>query len=120
MTIFYGEMAMTVLMLNPIFLKVLELILHFLNNGVLCLRWDKIWLKRGTLQINFFIWLLARDNILIVENLKKCGFHFSGRCIMFLCQIEDSSHLFLSWTYATSVWEYVLYSGRLSLMSNRP
>ena len=70
--------------------------------------WEKIWSSDSIPKINIFFWLLAKNKLLITENLRKRRIHGPSRCNLCLEQEETSQHLFLECSFTIRVWNLFL------------
>lgn len=55
-------------------------------------------------KIIVFWWLCLKNNILIVDNLRKRGYLLVSRCSLCLQDGETLNHIFLHCTYTREVW----------------
>uniref|UniRef100_A0A5B6YWQ5 Reverse transcriptase zinc-binding domain-containing protein n=1 Tax=Davidia involucrata TaxID=16924 RepID=A0A5B6YWQ5_DAVIN len=62
--------------------------------------WRLIWRSKAPMKVAFFVWAVARDAILTLENLKKRGFSLASRCSMCGVEEETVNHPFLHCSFA--------------------
>ena len=58
-----------------------------------------IWKLKLPTRVQIFIWLMANNKILTVDNLMKRGFQFPSICYMCRNAAEMVQHLFKDWIY---------------------
>lgn len=64
----------------------------------------KIWLGQVPSKVCLFLWALARERTLTIDNLKKRGRSMPSRCIMCEQEEESISHLFINCVEQTTRW----------------
>lgn len=58
---------------------------NIFNNQIDCRPWKLMWKQKIPCKVSCFTWLLAKQGVLTLENMKM-GFHLCSRC--FLCGEE--------------------------------
>ena len=78
------------------------------GNGTQQRIWGKVWDSFCIPKTNVFFWILTKDKLLTVENIRKRGFHRPSR--FHLCQANDESahHLFLVCPFSKWAWSFFL------------
>ena len=67
---------------------------------------QKNWKMKIPLKIKVFAWYLRRDVILTKDNLAKCNWHGSKKCV-FCHKDETIKHLFFDCQFASSIWSII-------------
>ncbi|OAY83559.1 putative ribonuclease H protein, partial [Ananas comosus] len=63
-----------------------------------------VWYSFAPPRVQFFTWLLYKNRILTLENLRRRGWILASRCELCLNAGEDIIHLFLLCPYSLAVW----------------
>lgn len=83
----------------------IKLIYRFLNDGGCRLRYAKyIWRVWCPLKIRVFLWLLAKEALLTLENLQKREWIGPNICVLCGHEEESTQHITLSCEYARVIW----------------
>jgi len=61
--------------------------------------WRKIWRPKIILKVAFFVWLVVRNRLMTINNIKKRGIIMVNRCILCYHEEEDASHIFIHYDY---------------------
>jgi len=70
--------------------------------------WKQIWRIKVPHKVSIFVWLLAKEATLTVDNLMSRGMTLCSRC--FLCKetAETVNHLFLHCPFTAHLWRIIL------------
>jgi hypothetical protein len=68
--------------------------------------WGKIWEAKSWPKINTFLWLVAHNNILTWDNLRKRGFIGPSWCQLCGSEEETQNHLLNLCTYSSCIWDH--------------
>ncbi|GLJ30993.1 hypothetical protein SUGI_0619400 [Cryptomeria japonica] len=70
--------------------------------------WKKVWNPQLIPKINFFWWSLMHGKTLMLDNLKKRGFHLPNRCS--LCKVDEETidHIFVLCPFVVHLWSITL------------
>jgi hypothetical protein len=66
--------------------------------------WKKIWKVLGPLKAKTLLWLPLQNCLLTWDNLQRRGWEGSSRCSLCGLASETVSHLFLTCSYAVTIW----------------
>ena len=70
---------------------------------------DDIWKKRWTAnlwpKVALFFWLVVRERILTIDNLRKQGIQGPSQCCLCYQAEESMGHLLDSFPFASTVWD---------------
>jgi hypothetical protein len=68
--------------------------------------WGKIWDMKTWPKINTFLWLVAHNNILTWDNLRKRGFIGPSWCHLCGQEEETQNHLLNLCPYSSCIWDH--------------
>ncbi|WMV25761.1 hypothetical protein MTR67_019146 [Solanum verrucosum] len=70
--------------------------------------WKQIWRIKAPHKVSIFVWLLAKEATLTVDNLMSRGMTLCSRC--FLCKetAETVNHLFLHCPFTAHLWRIII------------
>ena len=77
--------------------------------------WKSLWSYASIPKIDFFIWALLHNSILIGEKLKSKGWEGPSRCPLCNRAEETIEHLFIIYEFTKEVWRLTLGSISISL-----
>ena len=62
--------------------------------------WECIWHTKVPKRVYFFLWTVANDGILTIDNLIKKGQFLVNRCCLCFCDRESMDHLLLHYRFS--------------------
>lgn len=80
--------------------------------------WKRIWQPQLIPKIAFFLWLVIKERMLIINNLRKRGMILVNRCSLYFHEEEDISHLLIHYDYAQDIWRRLWIEGKI--MKQKP
>ena len=57
--------------------------------------------------MSFFLWIVARNGILTIDNLVKKGKFLVNKCCLCFCDEETVDHLFLHCKFSHALWSAI-------------
>jgi hypothetical protein len=69
--------------------------------------WKSVWKPKIPSKVAFFMWLLAHDKNLTIDNLRRRRLYVVEWCFMCKRDSETGAHLFLHCAYAWELWSLV-------------
>lgn len=63
-----------------------------------------LWKLKIPLRVKVFLWLAARNRILIADNFARKGWYGLSLCVLCSADVETLEHILFSCTYARTVW----------------
>lgn len=75
-----------------------------LNSHIGCWSWKMIWKVNIPYKVACFTWLLAKEAVLIQDNLIKRGYQLCSKCYLCGQEAETINHLFLHCNWTTQLW----------------
>jgi len=96
--------------------KILSADPQILGNPAL---WKAIWQVKSLPKVDFFIWTLTHNNLMIGDNLRRKGWEGPSRCPLCYSQEESDDYLLLTCPFAKEVWHLAL-SGWASVIQIPP
>lgn len=96
--------------------RILELRMKLFQVKTLVCDWKKAGLAMCQRRLVFFWVVFALKKVLTLDNLRRRGFLLAERCPLCLKDGESIDHLFFRCSFSSSVWDYFLRVGKLSVM----
>ena len=96
--------------------------LHFLrilDSPYVVFPWKGIWRVKVLRRVSFFVWCVAWNKILTVDNLRLRGLDFVDRCIMCRHCGETVDHLLLHCEMVYRLWNFVFITFGVSWVVTR-
>uniref|UniRef100_M1CC58 Reverse transcriptase zinc-binding domain-containing protein n=1 Tax=Solanum tuberosum TaxID=4113 RepID=M1CC58_SOLTU len=75
--------------------------------------WRMIWRTKIPYKVNFFTWLLAKEEVLTHENLNKRKHNLCSRCYLCEEQVETVNHLFLHCKWTDQLWQMFIHKRKI-------
>jgi len=75
--------------------------------------WRVIYKLKLIPKIGFFLWLVVRDRLLTLDNLRKRGLIVRNRCILCGRVEEMINHLLLFYEFTKKVWNQLWQKGNI-------
>ena len=70
--------------------------------------WKGVWKPKVPKRVTFFLWIVAYDRILTLDNLMLRGHPLANRCCMCCCDGESVDHLLLHCPVTHTLWTFIL------------
>ena len=66
--------------------------------------WECIWCAKVPKRVSFFLWIVANDGILTIDNFVKRGQSLVNRCYLYCCDGESVDRLLLHSKFSYTLW----------------
>lgn len=75
------------------------------DSGVITKRFDRLWKIQAPLKVKIFLWLVLKNKVLTVDNLKKRRWSGDDKCVFCLEEAEIVDHLFVGCVNTSTILE---------------
>lgn len=75
--------------------------------------WRMIWKTKIPYKVNYFTWLLSKEEVLTHENLNRRKLNLCSRCYLCEEQVETVNHLFWHCKWTNQLWQMFIHKRRI-------
>lgn len=79
----------------------------------------KIWKPKIIPKIALFLWLIVKNRLLTMNNLKRRGIIMVNRCILFYHEEEDVSHILIHYDFTKKILNRLWREGKIDVQKSQ-